>query len=153
MNENSLEIGPRIPKPRIFPSREAYEAAGLGDTRELLLKFVSKFRAVTDLLETNWDPEVLRSSSIELRELCTPLLSMHVTTDYLDQFTEPSKIGGRQFTEEARNNPKIMTEWVAHDLLASLGRAGLAKTFSQFLGTTASLNFFENVLDASDEDV
>ena len=96
---------------RNFPSIEEYELSEeLSEKRLFLLEIIKK---IEEIMNYDGDDTVVRESKIaELDEQKIDLENMAGKKGSLDQFL--GKDGS--FTEDSRHNPKIMVQWIAHDL-------------------------------------
>ena len=119
------------------------------ERRLLLLQVISKLTEI----KSETDSSLLRNGSAredmltEVNTLIAPLKSLGITKDYLKQFYD---IDYGAFSESARRDPKIMTEWIAHDLVSIVAKASIPKDTRDFMGLFGALGFYKKALDAEE---
>lgn len=133
---------------RIFPTLKQYESdPTLKESREYLLEIISALKNGADRLEKKDDPNDLPEILLKLKEYHDSLDRLNITGEYLDQHMQDGKLlSGRHFTPVACRDPKIMIEWISHDLLGIIKRLSKVKTPNEFYATMHSLGYLENVL-------
>ncbi len=132
----------------LFPSIRQYESdPTLKESREYLLEIISTLKNGADRLEKFDDPKTLQEVLIKLKEYHDTLEALNITDEYLDRHMQDGeKLPGRHFTPAACKDPKIMIEWISHDLLGIIKRLSKAKTPIDFYARMSSLGYLENVL-------
>lgn len=142
---------------RNFPSAAEYKVTPeFSNRRQVLLQGIVDLEKLISLAqgEDAIDEAEFSRLKVSLRAFNEQLLDQAEKFDindaYLDGFQEPSSLGGKKFTAEARNNPKVMLDWITRDVLmiiTRLLRSGKDLRGADFSGKVGALDFYRNVLD------
>jgi hypothetical protein len=174
MENNSGPEQKKNEEKRIFASYEDYSLSyELMQKRDSLLKAIE---IISDLLSNRLDsdPVLLKSKVAELRRTAQELDSADIKKEALDQHLEPQG----HFKAEARMNPKIMIDWISHDVtniindlhmlpsvddfhsreketveseteMSFMKGEDLTKNQARFVGVQMALTFYQKILDFS----
>ena len=119
----------------IFPSAAEYESdPQTSENRRLVLDTIGKLQDIMNAISSD-DPIVQESQLAELNELGEQLESLGITMEQLNKHIE----GDGRFTEQARRDPRIMLQWIGHDvhriiqeLPTAIDAIGVRRIMSEF---------------------